>query len=191
MMSYAYSQRRVTVSLPFVLYLCTLTYFDPYGIAMPFLLAAALHELGHCAVLLAFRIPIYSLRIGVLGARLSAGYSSRRAEILVTAGGPAVNLICVPLFMAVWPTFSLCSLFLLMYNLLPIYPLDGGALLRLLLFGRCLARVAEALAGAAVLLLLARTALHLRGSLGAWPLFLLAAMLTRFLLDVKTERVRK
>lgn len=121
--------RRVTVSPAFVALLCTMLFLDEEGLVLPFLLAAALHETGHLLVLHGFGIHPEAIRIGLCGAVIPAAFPSYRAELLTVLAGPAVNLALVLGFFRLWPSFFAANAVLLLYNLLPIYPLDGGRLL--------------------------------------------------------------
>lgn len=107
------------------------------------LLAALCHECGHLALLAAFRVPVYGVRLGALGAVIAAPAARRLSygrELLVTLAGPAVNLILAPLTARLalrcgrdWG-YLLAGAHLLLgvYNLLPVAPLDGGRALYLL-----------------------------------------------------------
>ena len=106
---------------------------DPAGVCLPFLLAALLHESGHLLCLRLCRVPVSALRIGLFGAVIDAAPRSERQEFFCTAAGPAVNLLAALLFRAPLPLFAVLNLLLALYNLLPVWPLDGGRMLRALL----------------------------------------------------------
>ena len=72
--------------------LCAWFYFDPAGTFLPFVCAAALHEVGHLAMLLWLRQPVHSLCLGLQGAVLRTGPLRYRDELLAAAAGPAMNL---------------------------------------------------------------------------------------------------
>ncbi len=113
-----------------------------------------LHELGHCLVALHYRIPIHRILLLPIGGMAQFGKIPRNPikELLITIAGPAVNFAIVALlysFMG-WPetTFLFGShydlygllVFVLLFNLimgtfnlLPIFPMDGGRILRALL----------------------------------------------------------
>ncbi|MEI3065466.1 MAG: site-2 protease family protein [Oscillospiraceae bacterium] len=55
---------------------------------------------------------------------------AHRQELLAALAGPLVNLVCGALFGMRSPAFAAYSLMLGIYNLLPVWPLDGGRAVR-------------------------------------------------------------
>ena len=106
---------------------------DPWNAAVPFFLAAALHEAGHLAALFWLEIPVRGLELRATGAVIRAPLRGAPREAWALAAGPAMNLLLAPLFWRLWPLFGRCSLALGLWNLLPLAPLDGGRLLALLI----------------------------------------------------------
>lgn len=98
-----------------------------------FLCSAALHEAGHLAALRLLRVPIRCLELRGTGAVLHTGQMRSGKEALCTAAGPLMNGLLLLTFSRIYPPLALVNLILLAYNLLPLYPLDGGRLLRLCL----------------------------------------------------------
>lgn len=148
------------------------------------LLAALLHECGHVAVLWYYGIPIQKIRLSSLGATIGVGTVSYRQEISCAAAGPAANALLAAAFRYLSPRFAFCNLGLLAFNLLPIYPLDGGRILRALL-GRCeepfRAEKTEAFvaAASAVCVMLASLYVSCRFTHDLFPLLLAASVLLR------------
>ena len=124
---------KVDISNSCLCFLCIYACLDPGESFLPFLLSVSAHEIGHYWTLWLLEIPVYSLKFGLSGAQLHTSEMSYLQELLVALAGPAVNL-CIFLFAHNYaPMLSFVNLILLIYNLLPFYPLDGGRILRSLL----------------------------------------------------------
>lgn len=124
--------------------------------------AAVLHELGHLVVLCLAGAKITGFRVGVFGAVLEADtqWLSYGWELAAVLAGPATNLAAAVTCGALGGSsvFVGINVILCCFNLLPVYPLDGGRAIRLLLVWRCGPGRGERLAGCiggAVALLLA------------------------------------
>ena len=96
--------------------------------------AAALHELGHILCLRRFGAPIRRLRIGVLGAVLETGGTmSYGRELAAVLAGPLANLLAAVLLGWLgYPVSAGANAVLGAFNLLPVSPLDGRRIWRLL-----------------------------------------------------------
>ncbi len=113
-----------------------------------------LHELGHCLVALRFGVPISRILLLPIGGMAQFGEIPRRPvrEILITLAGPMVNFLLALLIFLIfgWPNPALLmrqdyawaqmaglllyfNLAMSLFNLLPVFPMDGGRLLRALL----------------------------------------------------------
>ena len=126
-------KRRLDLTPGFPAFLVAVWYFDRCGIFWPFLAAMTVHELAHAAVLLLLGGRIESVRLSFAQVELRTGLLSDRTELWSTAAGPGINLLCGWLFRRWMPAFAAVSLLLALFNLLPVWPLDGGRLLRTLL----------------------------------------------------------
>ena len=104
-----------------------------------------LHELGHSVVALRYKIPVRSITLFLFGgvAQIGAEPPSAIAEFLIASAGPLVSLILAVLFYAVQPLvggtepllglakyLAYINLALVLFNLIPGYPLDGGRVFR-------------------------------------------------------------
>lgn len=115
------------------------------------LLAASvlLHELGHCLVALRFGLPVRRVRLFLLGGITEITRTPRTAgrEGLIAAAGPAVSLtlagcagvgwLALQPHGAVWLLVAqtcVANLAVGVFNLLPGLPLDGGRMLRALIW---------------------------------------------------------
>lgn len=90
--------------------------------------AAALHELGHLGALWLVGGRVRGLRLSALGAELLLdGPLSYRQELPVALAGPMVSVAAALLAAGSHRyLFAGLSLALGLFNLLPVYPLDGG-----------------------------------------------------------------
>jgi Zn-dependent protease len=104
-----------------------------------------LHELGHSVVALRYKIPVRSITLFLFGGIAQIGAEPPRAiaEFLIAVGGPLVSLalaaffyVAQPLVSGIEPLLGLTKYLayintaLVLFNLIPGYPLDGGRVLR-------------------------------------------------------------
>ncbi|HVR70128.1 MAG TPA: site-2 protease family protein [Vicinamibacteria bacterium] len=114
-----------------------------------FFASILLHELGHSLVALRHGIPIRSITLFIFGgvARLARDPEDGRTELEIAAAGPAVSLLLGAVFYAASTVGALgeagagvawylacINLAVAVFNLVPAFPLDGGRLLRGLLW---------------------------------------------------------
>lgn len=119
-----------------------------------------IHELGHCAMARQFGIRVLNITLWPFGgvARIEQTPANPRMELLIALAGPALNLAIfvalLPILLVIGVTFgvnelvpsgtvfgemtfgslvayvAVTNLFLLVFNLLPAFPMDGGRVLR-------------------------------------------------------------
>ncbi|MEO8169230.1 MAG: site-2 protease family protein, partial [bacterium] len=109
-----------------------------------------LHELGHSVVALRYKIPVRSITLFLVGgvAQIGAEPPNASAEFLIAVAGPLVSLVLAIFFYAVEPLVSgiepllglakylaYINLALVLFNLIPGYPLDGGRVFRAIVWG--------------------------------------------------------
>lgn len=112
----------------FYLYLALMILVLPLPWVVSALAAAAFHELCHLAVLFLVHGKSDCIRIKAGGAEIHAVFPSPTQELLCAAAGPAGSLFLLSLH-RFCPRIALCAGFQGIFNLLPIYPLDGGRIL--------------------------------------------------------------
>lgn len=108
-----------------------------------------LHELGHCWVALRNAIPVRSITLFVFGGLAQIGRvpMSPDVQLRVAIAGPLVSLTLAGLFRVLWLVARTCpypaepclwlarmNLLLALFNLIPGLPLDGGWVLRALVW---------------------------------------------------------
>lgn len=183
---------RLDLTPGFPTFLAAVWYFDSCGIFWPFLAAMTVHELVHAAVLLLLGGGIESVRLSFAQVELRTGLLSDRTELWSTAAGPGINLLCGWLFRRWMPAFAAVSLLLALFNLLPVWPLDGGRLLRTLLrmhWGAAGVDASQTLGLLFGLGLLAGAVFAARRwDAGVWPAVTAGALLVRLLRSRYAEK---
>jgi len=110
-----------------------------------------LHELGHSVVALHHRVAVRSITLFIFGgvAWMEREPETPRAELEIALAGPAVNFVLFGVFgglggrfdagspgLAVFQWLAALNLGVALFNLLPGFPLDGGRVLRAILWAR-------------------------------------------------------
>jgi Zn-dependent protease/CBS domain-containing protein len=117
--------------------------------ALAFFACIVLHELGHAVVARAVGIPMRGIVLFLFGgvAEMEDEPPSARSEFVMAAAGPAVTAVLAALFWflasvletpeIILPLRYLAgiNLAVLIFNLVPAFPLDGGRVLRSILWG--------------------------------------------------------
>jgi Zn-dependent protease len=123
------------------------------GGAFFFFLSILLHELGHSVVSQRCGIPVPRITLLFIGgvAEISREPDTPQAELKIALGGPAVSVGLVGVYLCLWALFSRCAWeslagvalwlamangALVLFNMIPGYPLDGGRLLRAVLWAQ-------------------------------------------------------
>lgn len=131
----------------FVLYVFICIYCGWFNEIFYYVVSVVLHEYGHYIVAKLLGYESQGIVFNVYGAGLQSNNSfKRKDEILISIAGPCVNLILIILTICLWwifpITYSYSSEFLksnfvvMLFNLIPIYPLDGGRIIVCLLSAR-------------------------------------------------------
>lgn len=101
----------------------------PLKLAIAWLLAVSVHELCHYIALQIYGTHIYTIRLRGFGVFMETEPLSGNQELVCALAGP-VGGLCTLLLGKWMPCTAICSFILSGYNLIPIYPLDGGRALK-------------------------------------------------------------
>ncbi len=93
------------------------------------ILAGTVHELGHLIWLWGVGSRVWRIQIGAFGAKIETEMLTPQQELGAALAGPAAGLVLC-LYWGVLPRTAFCSLLQSIYNLIPLYPMDGGRALR-------------------------------------------------------------
>jgi Zn-dependent protease len=134
------------------------------GVALLLLASLTAHELGHAVVARRRGIAVDGIRLWLFGgvAQMSSDWATARTEMLVAAVGPAITLVVAAVTVgATWLFYALgaptlvvlvpewvaaLNILVLVFNLLPAFPLDGGRILRSLIWMRTRNRMSATVA---------------------------------------------
>ena len=115
-----------------------------------FFASVLLHELGHSVVAMRYKVPVRSITLFIFGgvAQIGGEPPSAIAEFWIAIAGPVVSFALAALFSLMQPIFSGVAPFLALakylayingvlalFNLTPGFPLDGGRVLRAIVWG--------------------------------------------------------
>lgn len=154
----------------------------PFRWIIAWVAASAFHEFCHYIALRLSGCRVLRVMIGPGGAVMDTDLTGDAKEIICALAGPFGSLLLL-LIGRHCPRSALCALFQSVYNLIPIYPLDGGRALRGVLRkvfpdnGEIIGKWIEYCATAALLILCAYAALVL--GLGILPLLLAVGLILK------------
>lgn len=99
----------------------------PVKWVISWIIAATIHEAGHCVAVILCRANIRRIRIGAFGARIETCPLSVGKEMFCVAAGPICGLVPVLLSRYI-PNIAVCAFFQTIFNLIPVKNHDGGRL---------------------------------------------------------------
>lgn len=101
----------------------------PFPWVVSWCLASLLHELLHYLSVRICRRRVFHIQLGAGGAIMQSEPLEPWQEAFCSLSGPLAGVMLA--FAGKWfPRLAICGIFQSLYNLLPIYPLDGGRAMR-------------------------------------------------------------
>lgn len=119
------------VSFGFFIFLAISVILIPIKWVLCWLIAQFFHELFHIAALKISKYNITSVRIGINGIVINGDFNERIPMIFCALAGPCAGIILFSFF-GNHSSLGLCGLCQSAFNLLPVFPLDGGRALMIL-----------------------------------------------------------
>ena len=113
----------------FFLVLALILLLFPLGLVAGIALAALLHECGHLIAVRLVGGKVLALRLHAGGARIETAPMPPGKAALCALAGPGAGALTIFAW-RFFPELALAGLVQTVFNLLPIYPLDGGQVVR-------------------------------------------------------------
>lgn len=133
--------KKIRVGLSFVLLLVFSAICGTFYFLLNYFIAIALHELGHLLVAVNKGYKLKQIKLDIFGISVDLKENVEDKDMFaINIVGPLVNLLLclmclacywlVPSCYEVLNTFCTSNLVLAIFNLIPVYPLDGGKILK-------------------------------------------------------------
>lgn len=124
------------ISLSFILLVLFSLYIGYFDNLLIFIFCLLLHECGHLLFIILFKVKINKFKLSISGGLLNLDLYTfnkltKNKKILIYSMGVIINLFLYYIFKN--SLFGKYNLLLFVFNSLPIYPLDGYNILKLLL----------------------------------------------------------
>lgn len=133
--------KKIKIGASFLLVIAISLIFGQVSLVCNYLLALSLHELAHLLVAVRSGYSLKLIKLDVFGLSIELNEQiDDNDSFKINVAGPIFNLLLCVLCMALYwlvptsysylNTFCFCNLILAIFNLLPVYPLDGGKIFR-------------------------------------------------------------
>lgn len=167
----------------FYLFTAVFLLLVPLRLALAWTLAVIIHELGHLLALRLCGVTVISISVSAAGIKMETEVMTGKQELVCALAGPFGGF-CV-LFFAHWlPCTAICAFVHSIFNLLPLFPLDGGRALRCImhkLFGDQAGRTICTWVGYIfiIVLLISAAVLAIRFEIGILPIALVLLLFAK------------
>lgn len=124
----------------FALYVFLCIYFSWFNKIFFYVVVVTLHEFGHYFAAKHYGYQMESIIFSLSGAGITTHNKfAEKHDIVISICGPLINLILITITICLWWIFPLSYLYtydflitnlvVMLFNLVPIYPLDGGRII--------------------------------------------------------------
>lgn len=134
---------RIRIDLKILIFLLLFYFTKQINIYLIIMFFSIIHELGHMLTGLIFKLKVDKLEIMPCGVSVSFKESKNMSikkielkKILIALAGPATSLFLVVLYTYLNTLYIskqdavYANLLILIFNLIPLYPLDGGRIIK-------------------------------------------------------------
>ena len=171
---------KISVSPQFFVFAALMLLAVPLPWLAAWFFATLVHELCHCLSLRLYGKEIERFSIGINGARIETQSLTDRQAIICALAGPIGGLLLL-LCAKAFPRLAICGFIQSAFNLIPVYPLDGGRAVRGIINMLFPPKVADKICAVIeALFLLGGVALSLTATF-IWKLGIIPLILTAFL----------
>ncbi len=122
----------IKIHFSFIVFLIYLYFINNIKYYLTFYFFAVLHEMAH--IIVAYILKVKIREINFLSVGLNVQYEnniSHMKEIIIASAGPILSL-ALAIFLSN-SNLALINFIIFISNIMPIYPLDGGRIIRILL----------------------------------------------------------
>ena len=103
----------------------------PWRWVISWVIAIAVHEFFHFIAIRLCKCEVWQIDVALDGVSMKTQFDRPWTELVSTVAGP-LGSICLGLFANIVPRIAVCGYMQFLFNLLPIYPNDGGRVLKVL-----------------------------------------------------------
>lgn len=131
--------KKIKITIPFIVAAAVLVFFDSRWRLIFIMSAMLIHECGHFFGLIYKDIEFKHIKIGISGANIEYGakrLTSYKDDIFIALLGGAFNFAAIMAAIVIYKVFKIDLSFFIginallgVFNMLPVFPLDGGRVL--------------------------------------------------------------